>query len=73
MRESTVQTAWQRLMKDHAIPAGLRERFTVHDPKAKGITDTDRIDQAAAAGHLDASITARVYDRLPQPVKPSGK
>lgn len=72
MKESTVQTAWQRIMRDEAM-AALGQRFTVHDLKAKGISDTDRADQQAAAGHLDGRITARVYDRLPQPVKPSGK
>ena len=72
LTESTVQTAWQRL-KPAAMDAGLAAWFTLHDLKAKGITDTDRNDQAAAAGHLDQRITARVYDRLPQPVKPSGK
>jgi integrase len=34
--ESTVQTAWQRLIHD-ALAKGLAQRFTVHDLKAKGI------------------------------------
>jgi hypothetical protein len=60
-------------MIHEALAQGLVNRFTLHDLKAKGISDTDRIDQQAAAGHVDPRITARVYDRLPQQVKPSGK
>lgn len=72
LRESTVQTAWQRLIRE-ALAAGLAVRYSIHDLKAKGISDTERADQQAAAGHMDPRITARVYDRVPQTVKPSGK
>jgi len=61
MKESTVQTAWQRLMR-----GWTGERFTIHDLKAKGITDTTG-DKLAASGHRDPRMLA-VYDRLPSRV-----
>lgn len=69
LRESTVQTAWQRLIKE-ALESGLEQRFTCHDLKAKGITDTERADKLAASGHRDPRML-NVYDRLPPLVKPS--
>jgi integrase len=71
LKESTVQTAWHRVIRE-AMARGLEQRFTIHDLKAKGVTDTDRADQLAASGHRDPRML-NVYDRLPQPVKPSGK
>jgi integrase len=68
MKESTVQTAWQRLMVDWA--AAGRERFTLHDLKAKGITDTKEGDKLAASGHRDPRMLA-IYDRLPGRVTPA--
>ena len=53
-----MQTAWQRL----SWPAAA-ERFTLHDLKAKGITDTAG-DKLAASGHRDPRMLA-IYDRLP--------
>ena len=41
--------AWQRLMK-RAMVRGLKERFTFHDIKAKGVSDFDG-DKRKAAGH----------------------
>jgi site-specific recombinase XerC len=58
LRESTVQTAWQRLMRKLT-----GERFTLHDIKAKGITDTEE-NKLAASGHKDPKMLA-IYDRLP--------
>jgi len=72
MNESTVQTAWQRIMPV-ALSAGLKERFTVHDLKAKGISDTEEGERRAGAGHMDPRITERVYNRLPGKAKPSGE
>jgi len=40
------------------------ERFTIHDLKAKGITDTEGDNKLAASGHRDPRMLA-VYDRLP--------
>jgi integrase len=71
LKETTVQTAWHRLIRE-ALERGLAQRFTIHDLKAKGVTDTDRADQLAASGHKSQRML-NVYDRLPQPVKPSGK
>lgn len=38
IKAAAFDTAWQRLM-GKALESGLRERFTFHDIKAKGITD----------------------------------
>lgn len=67
--EATVGTAWRRIMPE-ALKAGLSERFTVHDLKAKGITDTDPSEKMAGGGHKSPSML-NVYDRLPRHVKPS--
>ncbi|SMF96837.1 Phage integrase family protein [Methylomagnum ishizawai] len=72
MRESTVQTAWQRIIPGLAANGEL-ERFTLHDLKAKGISDTEEGERRAGAGHMDGRITERVYNRKLVPVKPSGK
>lgn len=63
MRESTVQSAWQRLKKHHGID------WNIHDLKAKGVTDTSE-NKLAASGHRDPRMLA-VYDRLPGRVKPT--
>lgn len=65
MRESTVQTAYQRLMQRYIELGG--KRFTFHDLKAKGVTDTEE-NKLAASGHRDPKMLA-VYDRLPSRVK----
>ena len=65
LRESTVQTAWQRLMRNE-WPG---ERFTIHDLKAKGITDT-KGDKQSAGGHKDPKMVS-TYDRLPLDVEPT--
>jgi len=41
-----------------------RERWSMHDLKAKGITDTENADKLAASGHRDPKMLA-IYDRLP--------
>jgi hypothetical protein len=63
LKESTVQTAFQRLMRLWSEQTG-RERWSVHDLKAKGITDTANGDKLAASGHRDPKMLA-IYDRLP--------
>lgn len=73
MKESTVQTAWQRIMPGLAASGELESRFTLHDLKAKGISDTGEEERRAGAGHMDGRITERVYNRKLQPVKPSGE
>jgi len=68
LRETTVQTAWDRMIK-RALAAGLQQRFSLHDLKAKGVTDTDG-DKQAASGHKSAQMVA-VYDRKPPIVPPA--
>ena len=63
-------TAWQRLMV-RAKAAGLAQRFTFHDLRAKSLSDDADLETASRrAGHADARITQRVYRRLPQRVEP---
>lgn len=73
LKESTVQTAWQRIMPGLADREEVEARFTLHDLKAKGISDTEEGERRAGAGHLDGAITERVYNRKLVPVKPSGE
>ena len=64
--DETFSSAWQRLMK-RAVANGLKERFTFHDLKAKGVSDFDG-DKKLASGHrTDAMVD--VYDRKPSQVK----
>lgn len=66
---SGFQTAWQRLM-ERAEAAGLAERFTFHDLRAKSLSDAGSTAEAAArGGHADPRITERVYRRLPRAAK----
>jgi integrase len=59
------QTAWQRLMA-RAMRAGLAERFTFHDLRAKSLSEAPTLAEAQArAGHTDSRVTAKVYRRLP--------
>jgi integrase len=61
MRESTVQTAWQRAMVDWAKLGN--PRFRIHDLKRAGISDTEG-DKLAASGHRSMAML-KVYDVLP--------
>lgn len=53
------KTAWGRIM-NKALAEGLKERFTFHDIKAKGVSDHD----SKASGHRTKKMQA-VYDRKP--------
>jgi integrase len=66
MLETTVQTAWQRLMRQ-AADAGLREKFTIHDLKRKGVTDTTENKLAASDNRSESML--KVYGVLPAEVK----
>jgi integrase len=69
MTSSGFQSAWQRLMSA-ARAAGV-ERFTFHDLRAKSLSDSGSLQEASTrAGHADPRVTARVYRRLPERVKP---
>lgn len=61
MRESTVQTAWQRAMVEWAALGN--PRWTIHDAKRKGVSDVDG-DKLAASGHRSMAML-KVYDVLP--------
>lgn len=65
LRKSSLDTAWQRLMKlaveEKVITA--EERFGLHDLKRRGITDTtgNRHEKQEASGHRSAAMLD-VYD-----------
>ncbi len=62
---SSFKTAWGRIMA-RAVEKGLKERFTFHDLKAKGVSDhTEK-----ASGHRSKKMQA-VYDRKPGVTKPT--
>lgn len=54
-------TAWQRLQRK-AVKAGLRERFTFHDLRAKA--GSEAIDWRML-GHTDRQTFERIYNRKP--------
>lgn len=68
LTESGFQSLWQRIMIT-AAENGI-ERFTYHDLKAKGISDSEG-DKQQASGHKTAAMVA-VYDRKLANVKPAG-
>ncbi|WP_423063880.1 hypothetical protein [Candidiatus Paracoxiella cheracis] len=57
IQEEAFTSAWQRLMK-RALKHGLKERFTFHDIKAKGVSDHEK----KHSGHHSDRMK-RVYDR----------
>ena len=68
MRMETFRTAWGRLMTK-ALAQGLKERFTFHDLKAKGVSDFEG-DKRRAAGHRSVQM-AEVYDSRTDVVEPT--
>jgi len=68
LTESGFETLWQRLMAK-AVASGI-ERFTFHDLKAKGVSDTEG-DKQKASGHKSPQMVA-VYDRKLHEVAPAG-
>ncbi|MDD5276220.1 MAG: hypothetical protein PHR16_09075 [Methylovulum sp.] len=69
LTESGFQTLWQRLMVKFADMGNIR--FTFHDLKAKGISDTEG-DKQVASGHRSSAMVD-VYNRKPSLVLPSGE
>jgi integrase len=70
LTESGFQTTWQRLMTAAIEKGVIEERFTFHDLKAKGVSDSSG-DKQAASGHKTAAMV-KVYDRKLTQVKPAG-
>jgi len=74
--KSTFDSAWKRLITK-AIEQGIitqQERFSPHDLKRKGTTDTQgtRADKQQASGHKSDAMMD-VYDKSIAIVKPSGE
>ena len=69
LQSRAYQSAWQRFIKS-CIAQGVieeSERFSLHDLKRKGVTDTD---QENAAGHRDPRMR-EVYDLSEPTIKPA--
>lgn len=62
---------WQRFMERVLSDTKVTERFTEHDLRAKCASDADSLEHAQQLlAHADARLTARVYRRKPERVKP---
>lgn len=61
VRESSFDTAWQRLMVKLAQAGGLR--FTFHDLKARGVSDFEG-DKQQASGHKTPQMVQRYNRKL---------
>ena len=63
IHKDAFRSAWQSLMRKVMRKGLLKERFTFHDLKAKGISDFEgEGGKQLAGGHKSAAMTA-VYDR----------
>lgn len=76
LRKSSLDSAWQRLIQ-RAIREGVitaEERFSLHDLKRKGVTDTPgtRADKQHASGHKSEEMMD-VYDLSVPIVQPATK
>lgn len=75
IQSSSLKTALARIGKQAEEEAKLQGiefiRFTFHDLKRKGISDTEG-DKLKASGHRNASML-NIYDVKPDIVKPAGK
>jgi integrase len=62
---------WQRFMARLLAETKITERFTEHDLRAKCASDAESLERARQLlGHADAKITAEVYRRKPEIVRP---
>lgn len=62
---------WQRFMKRLLAETRVTHRFTEHDLRAKCASDAETLERARQLlGHADARITARVYRRKPEVIRP---
>lgn len=73
LKTAAYHSAWQRFITK-ALKLGIiqnSERFSLHDLKRKGITDT-KGDKQKASGHHDPKMLA-IYDKSIDRVKPSSE
>ena len=62
---------WQRFMGRVLTETKVSERFTEHDLRAKCASDAESLEHARQLlAHADSRLTARVYRRKPELVKP---
>ncbi len=75
LKESTVDTAWRRLMERCEEKAKEDSqtftRFTIHDLKWKGVSDTREEEKQAGSGHKSEQVMRDHYDVLPPEVDPA--
>ncbi|MBK5915118.1 tyrosine-type recombinase/integrase [Rhodocyclus purpureus] len=64
---------WQHFMTRVLKETAVSERFTEHDLRAKVGSDAESLERARQLlAHSDARMTARVYRRKPERIKPAG-
>jgi integrase len=65
------RAVWQRTMRKAMRLKLLTERFTVHDLRAKSVSDSESLEKAMErAGHTSMAMTRGVYDRGIRKVTP---
>lgn len=66
-KSSSIQTAWQRLMRKCIDDGVIKERFQFKDIRAKARSDGE---DKRLLGHADPEKMARIYQRKPERVRP---
>jgi integrase len=61
---------WQRLIKHALEKEAIKQSFRFHDLRAKSASDDTLEAATLRLGHVNASLTERVYRRKPRRVKP---
>ncbi len=62
---------WQGFMRRVLAETKVEARFTEHDLRAKCASDAETLEHAQTLlAHADSRLTARVYRRKPERVKP---
>jgi len=70
-RAGAWDSMWQGFMRRVLAETKLRARFTEHDLRAKCASDAETLSHAQTLlAHADSRLTARVYRRKPERVKP---
>ncbi|WP_331691948.1 tyrosine-type recombinase/integrase [Pandoraea sputorum] len=70
-RAGTWDSMWQGFMRRVLAETKVETRFTEHDLRAKCASDAETLTHAQALlAHADSRLTARVYRRKPERVKP---
>lgn len=68
---SGFDSIWSRFMDRCIAETALKERFTIHDLRAKSASDSKNEEEARVRlGHANINMTRKTYIRKPQKVRP---